>query len=90
MNNLPKIQNMESGRGNTTPNQFIIREDKRTIFQSYGSIIAVNEGGTITLDADKWDYSKTTGKYRNQFLGENKKETERKIAAGIYKLEQLN
>ena len=25
-----------------------------------------------------WDYSKTTGKYRNQFLGEDKKQTENK------------
>jgi len=42
-------------------------------------------GGKIYL-TDKWDYSTTTGKYRNIFLGEDKKETERKIKDGIYTL----
>ena len=42
------------------------------------------------LDEYYWDYSRTTGKYRNQFLGETKKETEKKIASGEYKLVNLN
>ena len=40
-----------------------------------------NEGKIIL--GTKWDYSMTTGKYRNQFLGEDKKETQRKIKEGI-------
>jgi hypothetical protein len=43
-----------------------------------------------SLDRSKWDYSQTTGKYRNQFLGETKKETEAKIASGEYELIDLN
>jgi hypothetical protein len=32
----------------------------------------------------------TTGKYRNQFLGETKKDTEAKIKSGEYILADLN
>ena len=42
------------------------------------------------LDKTYWDYSTTTGKYRNQFLGETKKETEKKIKSGEYALVDLN
>lgn len=89
MENL-KVENMTSSNGNDIPNQFIIRTDKGTYFQSYQSIIAFKSKGVVTLDRNKWDYSKTTGKYRNQFLGETKKETEAKIKSGTYKLDDLN
>lgn len=82
---------MESSRGNTVPNQFIIWADDGKYFQSYQSVIAFRDlSGQITLDENKWDYSKTTGKYRNQFLNETKKETEAKIKSGEYKLDDLN
>ncbi|KKM03661.1 hypothetical protein LCGC14_1772170 [marine sediment metagenome] len=44
----------------------------------------------IYLDETYWDYSKTTGKYRNIFLGENKAETQKKIDSGEYILTDLN
>jgi hypothetical protein len=87
---MKSVKNMESGRGNFVPNQFIISGDGEIIFQSYNSIIAVKRGGSVILDRDKWDYSKTIGKYRNQFLGEDKKATEKKIADGTYTLQDLN
>ncbi len=67
-------------------------------FQSYNSIIVLkayecgNTGNCfrVFLDADTWDYSVTTGKYRNRFLGETKKQTEAKIKNGTYKLAKLN
>jgi len=60
-------------------------------FQSYDSMIAFKPlSGKIQIDSEKWDYSTTTGKYRNQFLGETKKETEKKIADGTYILTNLN
>jgi hypothetical protein len=71
-------------------NQFIIEDGNRIVFQSYNSVIAVKENGKVTLDNSTWDYSKTTGKYRNEFLNETKKETERKIKDGTYKLADLN
>jgi len=81
--------------GNEVANQFIIRQRTgrgiREFFQSYRSVIAViDENGCVTLDRDKWDYSPTTGKYRNQFLGEDIRETRKKIKQGIYALADLN
>lgn len=73
------------------PNQIEVTTNEGTFFQSYNSVIAIiKKDGSIELDKNKWDYSKTTGKYRNQFLGEDKKETEKKIKSGEYKLVNLN
>ena len=84
------VQNMTSSKGNTVPNQFIIVDDKGTIyFQSYQTIIAKKEQGIITLD-NQWDYSRTTSKYLYQFLDSNRKGIENHIKAGIYKLDNLN
>lgn len=77
---------------------------KKEVFQSYDSIIAEVvywrrediEGipnareVEVTLDEQYWDYSQTTGKYRNKFLGEEKKDTLKKIEDGTYKLAKLN
>ena len=85
------VQNMVSSRGNKIANQFIIDDDNgNTFFQSYNSIIVKKNFDGVTLDKNYWDYSVTTGKYRNLFLNETKKETEAKIKAGLYKLEDLN
>ncbi len=78
------------GKNGAVKNQFILTDGNKEIFQSYDSIIAIKENGKITLDATMWDYSKTTGKYRNQFLGETKKETEAKIKNGEYNLANFN
>lgn len=98
-----KVRNMQSPNGREVPNQFIITDEgrgalgnfiKREVFQSYQSVIAVKtvwENETrIELDTKYWDYSTTTGKYRNQFLGEDINETRKKIASGQYKLTNLN
>ena len=86
-----KVENLTSSNGNKITNQFIYRDDEKTVFQSYSSVIAIRySDGRTELDADKWDYSKTTGKYRNQFLNETRKETQAKIDQGIYTLTDLN
>lgn len=87
-----KVQNMTSGRGNAVPNQFVIEAPDGLYFQSYSSVIAFipRDGGPIQLDTRKWDYSLTTGKYRNQFLGESLVETRAKIKDGTYILTDLN
>ena len=86
-----KVRNMTSNRsGKEVANQFIITDKGKEVFQSYRTIIAIIENGKITLDRDKWNCSVTTGKYRNLFLGEGKKETETKIKTGEYKLKNLN
>lgn len=73
-------------------NQFLIRTDEGVYFQSYRTIIAFKpwgEGKTV-LDRDSWDYSRTTGKYRNVFLNESTSETRAKIKSGEYELANLN
>lgn len=86
-----QVTNMTSNKGNFIPNQFIIDDDNgNRFFQSYNSIIVKISNGQIFLDESFWDYSKTTGKYRNLFLWETKKETESKIKSGEYILTNLN
>lgn len=72
---------------------------KRLTFQSYDSTIAVTTQWAgkdgefeteVELDETYWNYSHTTRKYRNQFLGEHTQETQRKIDSGVYKLVNLN
>ena len=95
---MTKVTKMVSNKGNKIANQFIITDDRDNVyFQSYNSIIVkkdfnvIGEGEVKTyLDINKWDYSKTTGKYRNIFLNENKKQTEEKIKNGEYILTDLN
>jgi len=90
-----KVTNMTSSRGNKVANQFIIEDiqagpqagNHYRYFQSYDSVIVRRRAWTvdgvteyeICLDETYWDYSVTTGKYRNQFLGEGIAETRKKI-----------
>lgn len=86
-----KVENMVSLRGYSVPNQFIITTKNGKIFQSYNSVICIiNNNGKTTLDEKYWDYSTTTSKYRNIFLGETKKETQAKIDTKEYILDDLN
>lgn len=101
-----KVKNMISKSGNPVANQFTIEGCVTDIaseslgrvliegdmFQSYNSNIAFIDRvtGRTYLDSNYWDYSVTTGKYRNQFLGETKKETQAKIDSGEYILADLN
>jgi hypothetical protein len=71
-------------------NQYTITTPEGYYFQSYKTIIVAIEDGKTYLDAQKWDYSNTTGKYRNLFLRETRKETEKKIKSGEYQLVNLN
>lgn len=88
-----KVTNMCSPRsGNPVPNQYVIRTPDSVFFQSYDSVIArvdYNTGKT-TLDVNTWDYSNTTTRYRNEFLGENTAATRAKIESGEYELADLN
>ena len=86
-----RVSNMISDRGNTIANQFIIRTNKGRYFQSYSStIVFIDNNNKVFLDEYYWDYSRTTGKYRNNFLNEYIDETRSKIKNGEYKLKNLN
>ena len=90
-----KVENIESNKGNKIANQFVITDDKQNeYFQSYNSMIVKKdyEGDQVKiyLDQKYWNYSNTTGKYRNIFLGETIKDTRAKIKSGEYILTDLN
>lgn len=86
-----KVGNMTSPKtGKEVANQFIIRNDEVTYFQSYDVIIAKEEGTQITLDKNYYKYSYTTVKYRNAFLGMTSKEVEKAIKEGSIILDDLN
>ena len=90
---IKKVYNMKSkNSGRQIPNQFLIVDaNYNHYFQSYNTIIAcrTNEG-KIYLDKDNWDYSVTTGKYRNMFLGGTTEKCKELIDSGVYKLANLN
>ncbi len=77
---------------NPVSNQFEIWTNKGYFFQSYNSIIyfECRKTGKKYLDKYSWDYSVTTGKYRNQILGEGINETRKGIKEGRYILKDLN
>lgn len=85
-----KVENMCGSTYSKVANQFIVRTENATYFQSYQTVIVCHIDGQTYLDENSWDYSTTTGKYRNKFLGETKKETEAKIKTGEYILANLN
>ena len=87
-----KVSNMCSNNGNQVPNQFIIDNGNKTVFQSYKTIVAVKENGKVTLDSNALEYSNTTLKYLKQFLNtnESKKSLYAKIESGFYQVEDLN
>jgi len=70
------------------PNQYIICTAIGTTFQSYDSPICTRfRDGSLEL-YPSWNYSKTTSKYRAQFLGETTAETLAKIDSRQYKLKE--
>jgi len=88
-----KVRQLTSNTSyNPIANQFEIWTNKGYYFQSYQSIIffQCNKTGKKYLDKYKWDYSSTTGKYRNQILGERIAETRKKIESKEYILKDLN
>lgn len=91
-----KVQQLKSNKtGNPVANQFEIYTNKYIFFQSYSTIIAKKQRGFMgktTLDKNYWDYSRTTLKYLKSFLSTNKskKEIEKDIKQGVYKLSNLN
>ena len=91
-----RVRPMHTNSGNIAKEQHILTDvygDE--YFISYTSTIVKKSwseviGVKVYLDKKFGNCSKTTGKYRNMFLGETKKETQKKIDNGIYKLINLN
>lgn len=62
----------------------IISTNEGDFLYSYGTLIAGKVNGQVYLNEKYWDYSATTGKHRNEFLGEGIAETRKKIKSGEY------
>ena len=81
-----------NGPNGPANNQIIIyRDDGSVLFISHGAtIVKMTKDCKYILDEKMWDYRRTTGKYRNLFLGESKADTLKKIKTGEYTLADLN
>ena len=80
-----KVRNMKSFNSRReVPNQFILKFENGEVFQSYESIIAVKFNDGAVFLGEHWNYSRTTQKYRNEFLRENTAETRNKLEIGKY------
>ena len=90
--NIAKVENFKSNRsGLPIANQFrITLQNGIEVFQSYNSIICVKANGETYLDQNRWNYSRTTSRYRNIFLNESTVETVKKIGLGAYAMADLN
>lgn len=66
-----KVRNLVGNSGRAIPNQFIIKDDNRKVFQSYDSTIVEvkwhSDFCEVNIGHD-WDYSRTTSKYFKIFL----------------------
>lgn len=91
------VRNVISTRSyRAVANQFIVKTENATYFQSYNSLIAKVDktSGSVTLSS-RWDYSNTTRKYLYQFLnsygyeGLNKAKVEKYIKEGEFKYVDL-
>ena len=64
-----KVENIISKSGNAIANQFVLSGGDELVFQSYDSTIITIDNGTKTVIIGRdYDYSVTTGKYRNIFF----------------------
>ena len=92
LSNIAKVDNFKSNRsGLPIANQFrITLQNGIEVFQSYNSIICVKANGETYLDENRWNYSRTTSRYRNIFLNETTVETVKKIGLGAYAMADLN
>jgi hypothetical protein len=88
--NMHRIEKMKTKFGNDSKDQVIVHYEAMSEFVSYGTAIARIDQGKVTLDRNYWDYSATTGQYRNEFLGEGIADTRKKIKDGTYALADLS
>jgi hypothetical protein len=92
------VENMTSRSGNIVPNQVILSDMTGKTFVSYGSKIVYQSKDRasdglpleIVMDDRYWDYSRTTGKYRNEFMNMGVQQVRDHIKTGRIKIGDLN
>jgi len=85
-----QVCSMEGRSGKPVLNQFIISINNIIYYQSYDSIIARKENGSIYLDPDYYNYSVTTKKYLLRFLGIENKIFKDNLKNNVYIFEKMN
>lgn len=87
---------MRSSRGNDNQHHIVVElfGTGRWLF-SYGQPIAFvpqspGPGEPRVFLGPGWNFSRTTGRYRNEFLGEPASETRKKLERGEYALQRLS
>ena len=72
-----RVKNI-TNNGREVPNQFLIcyveNDNEYYIFQSYSHMICKWKNGKLVEVGSDWNFSKTTGKYRNKVTGMDKKQ----------------
>ena len=77
-----RVENAPSRNGyGKAPNQFIIRYEHGTIFQSYETLIGARINGHLYLTSAH-DYSNTTSGHCGRWCGYNTKERRERLADG--------
>lgn len=94
------VEPMTSRGGNPLANQQIMSSNLGQMFVSYGTNICYKsthryKDGDVSrpkyiFDEYYWNYSRTTSKYRNEFLGFGVDECRKGIKEGWIKLTDLN
>ena len=92
------VEPMTTRGGNPSANQLIMSDPHGETFVSYGSKICyrsydrygAERRPKYVFDEYYWDYSRTTSKYRNEFLGFGVAECRKGIKEGWIKLTDLN
>lgn len=86
-----KARSVVGSNGKCVAHQIEIIANEGKYFQSYDTtIVFIDNTGQVWLDERKWDYSTTTAKWRNIFLGCNSKDLKARIKSGEYKFAELN
>ena len=92
------VEPMTTRGGNASANQLIMSDPHGETFVSYGTKICYRSFDKYgperrpkyVFDEYYWDYSRTTSKYRNEFLGFGVAECRKGIKEGWIKLTDLN
>lgn len=87
---IRRVEYLKGRTGLPRYEQRILYTDRGEVFSSYNTSIVFRSEGKTYLDYNSWDYSSTTGKYRNKYLRESISETRKKIKSGEYILAELN
>lgn len=86
-----RIEKMTGRTGHPVRNQVILHTDEGRYFKSYDTLIVfIDNDENVFLDEEYWNYSRTTAKYRRDFLNEGIEDTRKNIQEGVYKLVNLN